>query len=273
MSFSILILTHNEARNLPECLKSIQGFDDIVVLDSFSEDETTEIAKAAGARVYQHAFGNFAEQRNWGMGNIPFRYRWVFHLDADERFTPELAAECRTAIEEDRYSGFLVPSKMMLFGRWLKHAAVYPVYQARLVKAGEFRFVQSGHGQREGETRRGVGALKQPYLHYSFNTGFDRWFERHNAYSSQEAAHWLGGHAEQEQAGGPASVARFRKLKRLSRRLPFRPLLVWIYLFALRGGFLDGKAGLAFCSLRAYYEFMINLKAEELKLRSAGKPL
>src|SRR3954470_13250605 len=93
-SISVLILTLNEERNLPGCLESAASSHDVVVLDSGSTDRTVEIARAAGARVFTRPFDNFAGQRNHAQKNIPFKFPWVFHLDADERLTPELFSEC-----------------------------------------------------------------------------------------------------------------------------------------------------------------------------------
>jgi glycosyltransferase involved in cell wall biosynthesis len=274
MSFSVLILTCNEERNLASCIQSVEWCGDIVVLDSGSADATLEIANSLGVRVVQHRFVNFAEQRNWALRHIEFRNPWVFHLDADERFTPELAAECRKVILEDRYSGFLAPSKMMLFGKWLRHAAAYPVYQTRLLKVGELWYEQIGHGQREASAERGIGVLNEPYLHFSFSAGFDRWFEKHNAYSRAEAGQLLAGNGAGHAAPPLAArVARFRKLKYLSRRMPCRPLAVWLYLYVLKRGFLDGRAGFTYCALRAIYEYMIDLKAAEIRFRRAGSTL
>ena len=89
--FSILILTKNEEANLPSCLESVQGCDDVVVLDSMSSDRTREIARAAGARVEERAFDDFGGQRNHALEKIRFRHLWVFQLDADERFREELS--------------------------------------------------------------------------------------------------------------------------------------------------------------------------------------
>jgi len=271
MSTSILILTLNEEANLPACLESARWSDDIVVLDSFSEDDTVEIAHRAGARVFQREFDDFAGQRNYAIDHIEFRYPWVFHLDADERFTPELVEECRQVAAQDRHSGYLVPSKMMLWGKWLRHAANYPVYQMRLMKLGEIRFIQYGHGQREFAAERGVGKLRAPYEHYSYSKGFDEWIDRHNRYSSEEAVHCL-----QELRSGSMpwrcllardSTRRRRALKQLSLRLPMRPWLRFAYSYFLHLGFLDGAAGLTYCSLKAMYEQMICLKVKELRQR------
>src|SRR5437016_2752751 len=90
---SILILTLDEEENLPACLESLKWSDDIVVLDSFSNDKTVDIAKAAGARVIQRQFDNWAEHQNWALENISFKHRWVYYSDADEIVTPELREE------------------------------------------------------------------------------------------------------------------------------------------------------------------------------------
>lgn len=266
--FSILILTYNEEANLPGCLASLGWCDDVVVLDSGSTDRTVAIATAAGCRVFTRPFDDFAGQRNHGITALPLKHPWVFHLDADEHFTEALRQECEAAISADRHSGYQVPSRMMLWGTWLRHAAAYPVYQMRFHKRGEVRFVQYGHGQREADAARGIGVFTEPYEHHSFGKGLSEWFARHNRYSSQEAAITL------EALRRPLSwrdillgrgVARRRGLKALSFRLPGRAGLKFVYLYLWRRGFLDGRAGLAYCLLNAVYEQMISLKVAELR--------
>src|SRR4051812_8470323 len=93
-NYSVVILTLNEERDLPACLESVRTCDDIVVLDSGSTDHTAEIARTAGARVFERRFDTFAGQRNHAQREVKFRHAWVFHLDADERLTPELDQEC-----------------------------------------------------------------------------------------------------------------------------------------------------------------------------------
>src|SRR5438046_3010644 len=117
--YSVLILTQNEERNLHHCLASIRGCDDIVVLDSGSDDRVAMIARDAGARVLTRAFDYFAGQRNHAQREIPFHHPWVFHLDADEQFTPELDAECQRASVRDDLDGFLVAPRMLWEGRWI----------------------------------------------------------------------------------------------------------------------------------------------------------
>jgi len=264
---SVLILTRDEERNLPACLASLAWCDDIVVLDSRSTDRTTAIARDRGARIVERAFTDFADQRNYALREIPFRHSWLFHLDADERFTPALLDECRAAASRDDRSGYLVPSRMILRGRWLKHAAAYPVYQMRFLKLGEVSFERAGHGQRESRAERGLGMLSEPYLHESFGSGFERWFDKHNRYSTGEARARLNGNGDGPGAARLVSsdpVERRRALKAFSWRLPLRPLLKFAYLYVLRRGFLDGGPGLTYCLLQAVYEYSIDLKYREL---------
>ncbi len=272
--FSIVILTYNEARNIRSCLDSVAWCDDVHVIDSYSTDGTPRIAAGAGAKLVQRQFTDFADQRNFAIDNLDFRHDWVFHLDADEHFTAELLSECRRAITENRHSAFLVPSKMILWGRWLRHASSYPVYQMRLMKRGEVRFVQHGHGQREFSARRGFGRLSAPYLHHAFSKGFDDWFDRHNRYSAMEAKECLKqlgkGGIEWRALFSDDPVKRRRTLKELSLRLPFRPWLKFLYMYFWHRGLLDGYPGLTYCVLQAIYEYMICLKLKELRRGSAG---
>jgi len=257
--FSVLILTLNEERNLPRCLASTAGCDDLVVLDSGSIDGTVAIAGAAGARVFTRPFDNFAGQRNYAQRTIPFHHPWVFHLDADEQFTPELFAECRTRAADPAadLDGYLVAPKMLWQGRWIPHCTDFPAYQARFVRAAEFVFVEVGHGQREAPAMR-LGRMQASYLHDLSTGGDTEWLAKHRRYARAEAEHYL-----QATAGGerlwPGLFAREplrrrRALKRLSYALPARPALRFVYQYFLRGGFLDGPAGLHYCRLLARYE-------------------
>ncbi len=272
MSFSILILTHNEERNLAACLASLAWCDDVVVLDSHSIDRTREIATAHGARVFCRPFDNFGDQRNFALDTVAFQNPWVFHLDADEQFTDALRAECETCVGADCHSGYLAPSRLMFRGRWLKHAGCYPVYQMRLHKLGEVRFVAHGHGQREGLAQRGLGTLREPYLHFGFSKGLEDWFAKHVRYAAQEARMELAeAGCGWRQIVSRDAVVRRRALKRLSAQLPLRPLLRFVYLYLLRGGFLDGYPGFVYCRMLAAYEAMIVTLRQEMRQHRPAK--
>lgn len=261
--FSVLILTLNEERDLPACLASLAGCDDVVVLDSGSTDRTAEIARAAGARVFVRPFDDFAGQRNFAQREIPFPHPWVFHLDADEALTPELVAECRIAAARTDIDGCFVAPKMIFQGRWIPHCTDYPAYQARFVRAPEFRFVQVGHGQREARDMR-MATLRHNYRHDLSSGGEQEWLEKHRRYARQEAARHLDSNAALPWSALFArdALARRRALKQLSYALPARPALRFLYQYVARRGFLDGAAGWRYCRLLACYE---RFSAEEIR--------
>ena len=230
--FSILILTKNEESNLPACLDSVAWCDDVVVLDSLSEDRTVEIARARGANVFERRFDDFGSQRNFALDVVPFKHRWVFHLDADERFNDELRAECERVMARDEHSAYFVPNRIFFLGRWIRHATLYPYPQVRFLKIGEVRFAKSGHGQREDQAKRGVGHIHTGYDHHNFSKGLADWVAKHNRYSDEEARDALAAcHAETETRGllaeltGGDRMRRRRALKRLHARMPARWLL------------------------------------------------
>ncbi|HEV3115478.1 MAG TPA: glycosyltransferase family 2 protein, partial [Gemmataceae bacterium] len=257
---SVVILTHNEEANIGDCLASAAGLDDVHVLDSGSTDRTAEIAGAAGASVHVNPFHGFGQQRNWAIDHIPARHEWQFHLDADERLTPPLVAEMSATLGmQPAVGGYLVPSKQIFAGRWLRHAGQYPGYQVRLFHKGRLRFVDHGHGQRE-QTDYPLGQLKEPYLHHAFSKGLDHWFAKHAVYARQEAEQSMGlGSSANGQVGGDGSlfsadpVRRRRALKRISSRLPARYFLRLAYMLFVKGAFLDGRAGIAYAHMLATY--------------------
>ena len=275
--FSVLILTLNEERRLPDCLASVAGCDDVVVLDSGSTDATPAIARAAGARVMTHAFEGFAGQRNHAHRTIAFRHPWVFHLDADERMTPELAAECAAHGGDEPLDGCYAAPRMLWEGRWVRHCTDFPAWQARFVKAHGFEFIQAGHGQREAPSMR-MGRLRATYLHDLSGDGAGAWLEKHRRYAAEEAAAFL---AQDRGAGaalrglfGARALDRRRSLKALSYRLPCRPLLRFIYQYVLRAGFLDGAAGRRYCALLARYEGLASaeIRRQRAAIKAAERP-
>lgn len=268
LPLSILILTLNEERDLPGCLASVSGCADLVVLDSGSTDRTAEIARAAGARVFTRPFDNFASQRNHAHASIPFHHPWVFHLDADERMSPELAAECAALDPAAPVDGWYAAPRMMFHGRWLRRCTDYPAWQARCVRARGFRFIQVGHGQREAPEMR-MGFLRGTYDHDISVADEGEWETRNRRYAAEEAAAhlaWAGGTSGLGALLGGPALERRRALKRLSYHLPARPVLRFLYQYLLRGGFLDGPGAWRYCRLLARYE---RFAAEEMgRLRS-----
>lgn len=256
---SLVVLTHNEAQNICECLASAQSFDERHVLDSGSIDGTVELARQTGAETHYHPFTGFGTQRNWAINNIPTRHDWQLHLDADERLTPEGVAEMAAAVAADAgVGGYFVPSKLMFAGRWLKYAGGYPTYQVRLFHKARLRFIDYGHGQRE-ESSFPISRLREPYLHFAFSHGLDRWFAKHAVYArleAEEAIRESGGTAAWGELLSRNRVLRRRALKRLAYRLPCRYVFRLAYMLVLKRAVLDGSAGITYATMIATYEAM-----------------
>src|ERR1700759_1398354 len=132
---SIVILTLNEAANLPACLASLQGLNArVFVVDSGSTDSTVGLARSFGANVLQHPWIDYATQFNWAVANIPGATGWILRLDADERLTPELRAfiSDRLPLLSSDITGVLVRLRIRFLGRWIRHGGMYPIWLLRL---------------------------------------------------------------------------------------------------------------------------------------------
>ena len=272
--FSIYILTYNEELDVAACIESAMLSDDIIVVDSCSSDRTVEIASRYPIRVIQHAFESHGRQRTWMLESIPPKHEWVYILEADERMTPELFTECEKVSQNPDYIGYYVAERVMFMNRWIRYSTQYPRYQMRLFCHGKVWFTDYGHTERE-VCEGATSFLKETYPHYTCSKGLSRWIEKHNRYSTDEAQETLyqleqGKLNWQDLFFGNSEVKRRRALKDLSLRLPARPLLRFVYMYFILGGCLDGSAGLAWCTLQAFYEYLILLKVSEMK--SLPKP-
>jgi len=273
---SVLILTLNEEDNLAACLDSCSWSDDIVVFDSFSTDRTTAIAVTAGARLVQRRFDNYAAQRNAALNEVTFKHPWILMVDADERVPPDLLAEMHTATAQAAADTvlFRMRRKDYFLGRWLRRSSGYPSWFGRLMRVGRVRVEREVNEEYIADGK--VVHLEAHLVHYPLNRGIAHWYDRHNRYSTMEAL------AKLEAARTPLSyrallgkdpVVRRRALKQLVYRLPMRPAIWFFYLYFLRLGFLDGRAGLAFSRMRASYEMIIDLKVLEFERRRKGLPV
>lgn len=280
---SVLIYTKNEQQDLPGCLASLAWCDDIHVVDSMSDDATVELATRAGATVTQRSYpdttlafgGDEAGHRNWAMTHVPFRHAWVYHSDADERVTADLAkAISRAVAAPDGCAGFRVQRRDYFQGRWLKHCTPSP-FNIRLFRADKVRYERLTNPVTVIDGP--VGELNAHFDHYPFSKGMRHWVAKHNQYSDFEAAQIVRNRVE----GTGFSIRRAffaadlnvrrAQQKELFYRLPMRPLVMFLLLYVVRRGFLDGKAGFRFALLRALYEYMIVIKTEELIGQGAEK--
>jgi len=274
MPVSVFIQTLNEEGNLPRCLESLRWSDDIVVLDSFSTDRTEEIARSAGARFYQRKYDGRANNQNWAVENIEFKYPWVYQSDADETVPDELAKEIGevTGCANRKEVVYWVRFKNVVQGRWIRRGGMYPVWVPRLWRPNRIRW------QRDANPLALIdgpcGHLKEHFVHHTLSKGFAAWFEKHNKVSTYEAEEMIKEleHGRVDWAGliNRDPVKRRQALKRLSFRMPCRPLLIFVYMYLLKAGFLDGGPGWTYCTLRAHLEYEISCKLKELRMQQKG---
>jgi glycosyltransferase involved in cell wall biosynthesis len=271
---SVLVPTLDEEVNLPECLESVGWADEVFVVDSFSQDRTVEIARAHGACVVQHAFESYSRQKNWALDTLPFRNEWVLIVDADERVTPDLCSEIERAIASRSCDGYYLNRRFIFLGHWIRHAGWYPSWNLRLFRHRLGRY--DGREVHEHLVLDGrVGYLDADLLHLD-RRGLEAFVGRHNRYSTLEAAARFKAERDApDRARLPVNllaspVQRKRFLReRVWPHLPARPFVLFVYMYVLRRGFLDGRAGLALCIFHAFQEFMVGLKLSELRRLSS----
>ncbi len=259
---TVIVIAKNEAINIGRCLESLSNCSELIVVDDHSTDETATIAASFKARVLQHPFASFAQQRNWALQNAGVKNDWVLMLDADEVATPEFLAEVDKMIRQvpAEVVAAKVCRRTFFEGRLLRYADGFPVWIMRLVKVGQAKFHDSGHGEiAVPEVAGKMGVVHTPMLHYPFSHGLVSWMQRHVKYASREAELELAG---RERASVTRLFSRQRDVRRqtlrnMSRKIPCRGSMRFIYQYVFKLGFLDGNAGYHYCRLMALYESMI----------------
>ena len=228
-----IILTRNEAAHVVACIDSLRWADRVVVFDSYSDDETIALAAAAGAEVHKRRFDNYAAQRNAALAAISTD--WVFFVDADERGTPELAAEVRRVMAERPENGWYVPRHNMIFGRLTLGAGWFPDYQFRLLRHGLARYVRPVHEL--GEVEGAVGYLESPLIHHNY----------------RDPAHF---HAKQRfYVEHDAAILKEGGVRPRPRNYVLQPLRHFWWRFVTLRGTRDGFHGLRLSLYMAYYEW------------------
>jgi glycosyltransferase involved in cell wall biosynthesis len=267
---SVLILTKNEEQELPGCLASVAWCDDIHIFDSYSEDQTINIAMKAGAKITQRVFDNWSAHQNWGLANINFKYPWVLYIDADERVSESLYNSIHVLkldLNSEAVAYELRRRDFAWNGKWLKHAQMSPFY-LRLFRPDKMRYERLVNPVSipDGPVSKVDGFLD----HYPFSKGFKFWIQRHLGYADMEALtrvkdleKGVSFSLKKALFSSDFTEKRYHQ-KGLFYSLPGRPLIKWLYMVIVRRAFLDGKSGITYATLQAIYEYFIVLKSNEL---------
>lgn len=274
MTLTTVILTFNEERHIARAIGSVADVTDrFVVVDSGSTDRTVEIARDLGAQVLFHPFVTQARQFNWALNQLPQDTSWVFRLDADEVVSPELAHSLAAFVgQASKVAGAEVQRRIAFLGRPIRWGGLFPVPIVRVLRFGKGRSEDrwmDEHIVLDGP----VATLDGELLDDNLNS-LTWWTAKHNSYASREVVELLNlehGFFHRDTAGalGDAQAVRKRWLKeKLYARLPggLRAFAYFAFRYLLRGGFRDGREGLAFHVLQGFwYRFLVDAKLSEVR--------
>lgn len=254
-SLSVVIITYNEAEHIGDCLHAaLQVSDDVVIIDSFSTDRTPEICREFGVKLYQQEWMGFGPTKN--LGNEQAHYNWILSLDADEVMSEELIEAINTFMNHkaDGSIGFGVVNRKNLFcGQWIRYCGWYPDYKARLFHR-HYAYWSDDKVHEEllcKDDDVSFKYLNGALMHYSFATVTDH-VDRINRYSSLKAE-------EKRQKGESPSVIA----------LLVKPPAAFLKVFLLKGGFLEGWAGLIISVNTAYARYLREVKLWSGKRRTS----
>ena len=236
MPLSVIVITHNESANIRDCLLSLGFADEVVVLDSGSTDGTPDMARDLGAVVhFSNDWPGFGPQKNRALQFA--RFPWVLSLDADERVSPELAAQIARVVAEDADVAYEIPRLTQFCGRWIHHCGWTPDYVLRLFKRDAARFSEDLVHERVLLAQGATARLSVPILHYSYPT----------------PAHYWRKLEQYSQAWAEQRFARGENTSML--RAGLAGVVAFLRSYVLRLGFLDGAMGFAVCTMQAQAAF------------------
>ena len=220
---SIIIITKNEANSIEDCLKSTLWADEVIVVDSASDDETVLICKKYGAKVFQNDWQGFGKQKNYALSQATGD--WILSMDADERITPKLEREIKSLLAApNKNVAWKIPRLSSLCGKYIQHCGWRPDYVTRLFKRNHAKFSDDIVHEKlivDGQ----VGILKNHLLHESIEN-LDELLSKMNQYTS----------------AGALMLYEQNKKTSLSKAV-LKALWAFFRCYILRAGFLDGKEG------------------------------
>ncbi len=260
-SISAIVLTFNEEKNLENCLKSIADLvSEIIIVDCGSTDETLEIAKRYGAKIFEHPFINQAEQFNWALDNVPISGDWILKLDADEYLLPELKREIGEILPSTpkETTGFFIKRRVYFMNRWIKHGGYYPVWFLRLWRSGMARSEDKKMDEHIVLLEGKAGKLRNDFVDDNKN-GLSAWIEKHKKYAIREAEDVVAG-----------NVGDTKNRKSYYKLPPFLRVIIYFkYRYFFKLGFLDGWAGTKFHFLHGFwYRWLVDKKILELSKKT-----
>lgn len=281
-SLVVIILTFNSESSIDKVVQSCQAIaSKILVVDSYSSDHTVEVAKNLGCEVVQHEFENYSKQRNWAQAYAALPPdTWVLHIDSDEVVSPELAKSIDNIITQpgEEIDGYLIRRLSYFLGHPIRFGHINPSWHLRLFKAAKGICEDRLYDQHfivPGQTNKLQGVLLDLQL-----TTIEKWTSAHNKWSSAEALEFMHSNNIAKSQTLPASLQGDPRMQKrwlknnLYYRSPilYRAFVFFIYSYFFRLGFLDGKVGLIYHVLQAFwFRFLTDSKVFEMQISKKTK--
>lgn len=269
---SVLVLTYNEAANIVRCLRSVAWAEQVVVVDSGSTDDTVALAVESGAEVVVHAWEGYGAQREFSLRLPQLRHDWAYLVDADEWVSGPLATEIARVLDAPSHAAYAQRFRLVFQGRWIRHCGWYAgSWLVRLLRRDRAWFDPETTGERARVTGS-VGRLRNDLVDQD-EKGLAFWLHKHVRYAELEARYecegrrlpWRARWASLRASGSVDTRPLARAIAKdlVYPLLPARPLAMFVYMYVLRLGFLDGLVGLRFCLYHAWYRMTIQVLVAE----------
>lgn len=235
MNISVIIITHNEEKNILACLSNVKWADELIVVDDFSTDNTKKLAEEFGAKVFQVKWQGYGKQKNYALSLA--NGDWILSLDADERVTPELAEEIQAVVPHSQMDGYQISRKAYFLGKWIRHSGWYPDYCLRLFRKDKAGFVEKPvHEFVELNGR--MGQLKGALLHYT-DTCLEHYLHKLCCYTTLAA-----------------DELATKNKKASLWDIIIRPSFIFVKMYILKKGWMDGIHGFILAVLSSFYVFV-----------------
>jgi glycosyltransferase involved in cell wall biosynthesis len=270
---TVVVLTRDEEANIARCLASLAWASQVLVVDSGSADGTLSLARSAGADVVERPWLGFSAQRELALRLAEARHDWIYFVDADEWVSPQLAAEIAGQLRSPACAAFTHRLRLVFMGTWIRHCGWYRgSWVVRLVDRRYTKYDGSLVGER-ARVDGPVGRLANDIVDDD-RKGLATWLHKHVRYAELE-----------RDRRGPAVPLRERARRFLARDrsdtqppsraflkdvvfpgLPAKPVALFTYMYVVRLGMLDGRAGLRFCFFHAWYQGAVTALQAEARL-------
>ena len=281
-NITVIIPMRNELKHIERSVKSaLRLTQNVMVVDSYSTDGSTDIAKNLGAKVFQYEWtnsSNFSKKINWALNNLPIKTTWAIRLDADEYFLDDTINKLPLIINDipDDVNGCTLIRRVSFLGRWIKHSGEYPKTSLRIFRVGK---VEMENRWLDEHVDLGVGkALDLPYSIMDDNKQtLAQWIDKHNNnYSNKEVVELINDELNlfnRKTTHLDKNAQKKKKLKSKYSKMPkyIRCFVFFFYRYIIKLGFLDGKEGFLWNFYQClWYRILVDTKIDEL-YRSCGK--